>query len=64
MSQVNIINFTSSKQSQIRWLYTYYYTTRSSEIESLNNEIKRIIIDEEQYTEVDYPFLINQIFQH
>ena len=24
------------------------------EIESLNNEIKRIIIDEERYTEVDY----------
>ena len=26
------------------------------EIESLNNEIRRIIIDEEHYTESDYPF--------
>ena len=26
------------------------------EIESLNNEIKRIIIDEEHYTEANYPF--------
>ena len=32
------------------------------EIESLNNEIKRIIIDEEHYTEVDYPFLIKPKF--
>ena len=28
------------------------------EIESLNNEIKRIIIDEEHYTEANYPFTI------
>ena len=28
------------------------------EIESLNHEIKRIIIDEEHYTEVSYPFTI------
>ena len=28
------------------------------EIESLNNEFKRIIIDEEHYTEVDYPFIV------
>ena len=32
------------------------------EIESLNNEIKRIVIDEEHYTEVDYPFLIKPNF--
>ena len=33
------------------------------EIESLNNEIKRIIIDEEHYTEANYP-LNYPIFQH
>ena len=32
------------------------------EIENLNNEIKRIINDEELYTEVDYPFLIKPKF--
>ena len=32
------------------------------EIESLNNEIKRIIIDEEQYTEANYPFTIKPNF--
>ena len=32
------------------------------EIESLKNGIKRIIIDEEHYTEVDYPFLIQPNF--
>ena len=34
------------------------------EIESLNNEIKRIIIDEEHYTEANYPFSIKPNFQH
>ena len=32
------------------------------EIESLNNEIKRIIIDEEHYTEANYPFNIKANF--
>ena len=32
------------------------------EIESLNNEIKRIIIDEEHYTEANYPFSIKRNF--
>ena len=32
------------------------------EIESLNNEIKRIIIDEEYYTEENYPFTIKPNF--
>ena len=32
------------------------------EIESLNNEIKRIIIDKEHYTEVNYPFSIKPNF--
>ena len=32
------------------------------EIESLNNEIKRIIIDEEHYTESNYPFTIKPNF--
>ena len=32
------------------------------EIESLNDEIKRIIIDEEHFTEPDYPFHIKPIF--
>ena len=32
------------------------------EIEALNNEIKRIIIDECHYTEVDYPFFIKPDF--
>ena len=32
------------------------------EIESLNNEIKRIIIDEEHYTEANYPFTIKPSF--
>ena len=32
------------------------------EIESLNNEIKRIIIDEEHYTEPNYPFTIKPNF--
>ena len=32
------------------------------EIEALNNEIKRIIIDEEHYTEANYPFKIKPNF--
>ena len=32
------------------------------EIESLNNEIKRIIFDEEHYTEANYSFTIKQSF--
>ena len=32
------------------------------EIEALNNEFKRIIIDEEQYTEANYPFKIKPNF--
>ena len=32
------------------------------EIENLNNEIKRIIIDEGHFTEVDYPFIIKPNF--
>ena len=32
------------------------------EIESLNNEIKRIFIDEEHYTEANYPFTIKPNF--
>ena len=32
------------------------------EIEALNNEIKRIIIDEGHYTEVEYPFYIKPDF--
>ena len=32
------------------------------ELENLNNEIKRIIIDEEQYNEESYPFTIKPIF--
>ena len=32
------------------------------EIESLNNEIKRIIIDQEHYTEANYPFTIKPNF--
>ena len=34
----------------------------ANEIESLNNEIKRIIIDEEHYTEANYPFTIKPNF--
>ena len=34
----------------------------SYEIESLNNEIKRTIIDEEHYTETNYPFNIKPNF--
>ena len=34
------------------------------EIESQNDEIKRIIIDEEHYTEPNYPFTSNQISQN
>ena len=33
------------------------------EIESLNNEIKRVIIDEEHYTEANFLLQSNQIFQ-
>ena len=43
----------------------YIQTTRLSgsyELESLNNEIKRLNIDEEYYTEVDYPFLKKPTF--
>ena len=32
------------------------------EIESLNNQIKRIVIDEEHYTEANYPFTIKPNF--
>ena len=32
------------------------------ELESLNNEIKKIIIQEEQYTEANYPFTIKPNF--
>ena len=34
------------------------------EIESLNNEIGKIIIDEEHFTESDYPFKKKQLLQH
>ena len=34
------------------------------EIESLNDEIKRNIIEEEHYTEANYPFKIKPISQH
>ena len=32
------------------------------DIESLNNEIKRFVIDEEHYTEANYPFTIKPKF--
>ena len=35
---------------------------RAYEIESLSNEIKRIIIDKENYTEANYPFTIKPNF--
>ena len=35
---------------------------RGYEIESLNNEKKRIIVDEEHYTEANYPFTIKPNF--
>ena len=38
------------------------YTTFAYEIESLNNEIKRITIDYEHFTETDYPFQIKPNF--
>ena len=34
------------------------------EIESLNNEIKRILIDKEHYTEANYPFIIKPNFSN
>ena len=34
------------------------------EIKLLDNEIKRIIIDREHYTQAKYPYKINQTFQH
>ena len=34
------------------------------EIESLNNEIRRLIIDEEHYTEANYPFTIKPNFSN
>ena len=34
------------------------------ELETLNKEIKRIIIDESHYTAVNYPFTIKPTFQH
>ena len=37
-------------------------TPGAYEIESLNNEIKRIIVNEGHYTEVDYPFTIKPNF--
>ena len=37
-------------------------TPDACEIESLDNEIKRIIIDEGHYTEANYPFTIKPIF--
>ena len=37
-------------------------TPGAYEIESLNNEIRRIIIDEEHYTEANYPFTIKPNF--
>ena len=36
-------------------VYPNYYTTRIYKIESLNNEIRRIIVDEEHFTESDCP---------
>ena len=35
---------------------------RAYELENLNNEIKRIIIEEEHYTEANYPFTIKPSF--
>ena len=34
----------------------------SYELESLNNEIKRVIVDEEHYTEANYPFTKKPMF--
>ena len=34
------------------------------EIESLNNEFKRILVDEGHFTEANYPLQSNQTSQH
>ena len=65
-----IFNFTSSNN---KLYFTKSFTDEDGykqitippgayEIESLNNEIKRIIIDEEHYTDANYPFTIKPNF--
>ena len=43
-------------------LFIEYYSNGAYEIESLNEEIKRIIIDEGHYNQVNYPFTIKPNF--
>ena len=57
--QNNQIYFARSPTGETFWLTI---PPGAYEIESLNNEIKRIIIDEGHFTEADYPFQIKPNF--
>ena len=54
----NKFYFTKSNSDEARFIQI---TTlqKAYKLESLNDENKRIIVDESHYTEVDYPFTIN-----
>ena len=62
MLQIQTIFFISKKHFLKKILYKKNIPPSSYEIESLNNEIKRIIIDKGHYTQADYPFTIKQKF--
>ena len=63
MLQFQIINFISRNLSEIKMVLIQITIPHDAyELESLNDEIKMIIIDEGHFTETDYPFTIKPIF--
>ena len=57
----NKFYFTKSSSDEDGFVQTTF-SPGAYELENLNNEIKRIIIDEEHYTEANYPFSIKPSF--
>ena len=62
MLQTIITNFISRKQFKMRIFFQIRIPPRAYEIESLNDEIKRTIIEKAHYTENNYPFKIKPNF--
>ena len=62
MLQFQILSFISRKKTDEDGFIQINIPPVAYEIESLNDEIKRIIIDQELYTEANYPFKIKPSF--
>ena len=62
MLQIEIINFILRKHLSTRIFFQITVNPGAYEIECLNNEIKRNIIDKEHYNEANYPFTIKPKF--